>query len=797
MGSGEGTTLHITAVAAATGQAYGLTLGATTLSGNLDLSVANNTNGGGNAPGTLTLGAIGDGNGGFGITTRGPGAVMFAAGNTYSGPTTLASGTLRLADGSPNNIADSPKISIGDAAILDVAGLAGGTLTLGYGGVVQTLAGPATGPATGHVNGNIAVSSGSEISAASSAVLAIGGSLTLQTGARSSFALTSAGADNASALVAAATLVGPGAGNSHTLIFTGTAAVGDYDLYAFNDGAPPAGAFVADTSALAGGDFRYQITASDRRIDLIVSPAASAAAWNGNGSPLDYGDASNWDPQMVPNGAGSMATFGDGTTHTIDAPSVEVTIGGAQAVASLVFDNSQGTNYLLARGGAGAGLTIDNNGQAIGGFTGGSIVVAAIPTSGNPAPVTTIDADLTLADNLTVNVGPGNTLLLGGGAAGAILNEVGGSRNLTITGGGTLTIDRPSTYTGTTRVANATVNVTADGSFGSAGPLVVNGSAGNISIVNLSNRQTVASLSGSVDQGGTVRVAVAAGASLAVTGGSTFGGQLVLAGSGTARGGGTLVKSGSGVFEIDSAPDLGDNSNIQVSGGTLKLALPAGGDLSGSIGTGVVVTLTDAGILELAGAGSALDSGDGETQAAIQNDSLSPGGLHSSGTNEIIGSIDGSGTTWIDAGSDLQAGHIIQGALVIGGDATHPAVVTIAGSVSHGNPSAANSNGFVLAESLLTAEPAANAGLRSADPFAADAVPRGDSPSLGSSAIAGLDSESPAAAVPEPASMRATALGLPRLGPIGLATLARRASEGGGTCNTSPTRKRGRRNVQH
>ena len=57
VGSGGGTTLNLTASTAPVAQSYGLTLGSVSLGGNVTFNVANNTNGG-NALGTLTLGAL-------------------------------------------------------------------------------------------------------------------------------------------------------------------------------------------------------------------------------------------------------------------------------------------------------------------------------------------------------------------------------------------------------------------------------------------------------------------------------------------------------------------------------------------------------------------------------------------------------------------------------------------------------------------------------------------------------------------------------------------------------------------
>ncbi|HEV2972954.1 MAG TPA: MBG domain-containing protein [Pirellulales bacterium] len=82
---------------------------------------------------------------------------------------------------------------------------------------------------------------------------------------------------------------------------------------------------------------------------------------------------------------------------------------------------------------------------------------------------------------------------------------------------------------------------------------------------------------------------------------------------------------------------------------------------------------------------------DGSTVATgnttnITNNSVSPGGVLVTGVNQVVGGIDGSGNVVVNSGASLTANHIIQGSLVIGGDATNPATVTIAASDSSGNP---------------------------------------------------------------------------------------------------------------
>jgi hypothetical protein len=67
------------------------------------------------------------------------------------------------------------------------------------------------------------------------------------------------------------------------------------------------------------------------------------------------------------------------------------------------------------------------------------------------------------------------------------------------------------------------------------------------------------------------------------------------------------------------------------------------------------------------------------------NSSNAPG-IVVSGTHQQVGNIDGSGTTQVNAGSDLSASHIIQDALVIVGDAGNSGLVAIAASDASGNP---------------------------------------------------------------------------------------------------------------
>ncbi len=111
-----------------------------------------------NVSGTLTLAGAVDNNGNLltvfvndamaingllsgtgGLTKSGPGALTLTAPNTFTGPSTLAAGSLVLSGA--GSLADSPQIDVGNGATLDASGVAGGftlaaSQTLSGGGVV-------------------------------------------------------------------------------------------------------------------------------------------------------------------------------------------------------------------------------------------------------------------------------------------------------------------------------------------------------------------------------------------------------------------------------------------------------------------------------------------------------------------------------------------------------------------------------------------------------------------------------------------------------------------------------------
>jgi hypothetical protein len=129
--------------------------------------------------------------------------------------------------------------------------------------------------------------------------------------------------------------------------------------------------------------------------------------------------------------------------------------------------------------------------------------------------------------------------------------------------------------------------------------------------------------------------------------------------------------------------------------------------------------------------------------------------------------LDGSGTTQLSAGSDLTATHIIQSALVIGGTAGRPGLVTIAASDASGNSLI---NLADLASPFAAELPmvvGGELGKLMGDGFSGELATASHAP-LSSSAPTGI------AGVPEPSSLILLAIGSMAVG--GTAVRRRRTS---------------------
>ena len=201
-----------------------------------------------------------------------------------------------------------------------------------------------------------------------------------------------------------------------------------------------------------------------------------------------------------------------------------------------------------------------------------------------------------------------------------------------------------------------------------------------------------------------------------------------------------LTKMGIGTLTLGGVPDLASSTTLNVGAGTLILRVTG----APTIGSGVTASVSSGATLQLAGTVSALSNG--TARVNVTNSSTAAGtGIVVSGTNQVVGAIDGLGSTQVNAGSDLTANHIIQNALIIGGTAGNPSLVTIEASDASGNP-LDQSSGFALAGLLTPSEPFAAVETISADLSSSGGDLAAHAPS--NSAAGGNPS-----AVPEPSTL--------------------------------------------
>jgi autotransporter-associated beta strand protein len=439
-----------------------------------------------------------------------------------------------------------------------------------------------------------------------------------------------------------------------------------------------------------------------------------------------YSDTAKWNSGIAASGAGLSVTFGNGVQNTVNASSVTVTVDGAETAGYLVFNNTNGTGYILGNDGvSGHGIMLDNGG------IGANVSVAAGVTA-----LQQIQAKLVLADDATFDIAQGSSLLISVGGIG----ETGGSqtvhRSITLTGGGTLTIAAPSSYTGTTTVNAGTLAFTGAGTIGT-GPLAINADDGIASAVSFGSSQSLPSLTVVTNGTGLAGVGVASGATVSIP-------------SGTTSIQGTFRKTDSGTFAISGSSALADGSALLITGGTLRFNITSG---SATIGSGVTANVSGTSTLELAGSVSALGTSTAANRTNITTSSTTATLLVSGGKQQV-GGIDGVGITQVNAGASLTANHIVQGALLIGGTSTSAALVTIDPSDASGNPLA--QPGFALAGSLHSEAPFAAGTSSTQSALGTTELPIGiDGIFLGNGHSAGV-----ASVVPEPTSAALCLLGL-------------------------------------
>jgi uncharacterized repeat protein (TIGR03803 family)/autotransporter-associated beta strand protein len=351
---------------------------------------------------------------------------------------------------------------------------------------------------------------------------------------------------------------------------------------------------------------------------------------------------------------------------------------------------------------SGRGVVFGDANYAAGGGPIASTTVTVQATGVSPASVT--------FDNSNISYAVGNA----GGAIG-----ITGATSLVMNGAGLVTLTDVNTYSGGTFFNSGTLNASSLANLGSGGLTFNGGTLQFAAPFDVSTRSVVIGPGGATfdTNQNDVTFANSIGASSH---------PLI------------LTKAGAGTLELDGGLAMGDASALHVSAGSLRFKLTSG---SATVGAGVTATVSDGATLELAGSVSALSSG--SNRVNINSNGSSVPGLLVSGIHQQVGNIDGSGTTQVNGGSDLTANHIVQAALVIGGAAGSPGLVTIDASDSMGNP-------LSIAEAL-SSSPASLGGSAVIAPISEAALP---------AAGESLNSTSGSAALPEPSTFILVAVGV-------------------------------------
>ncbi|MFN9211419.1 MAG: autotransporter-associated beta strand repeat-containing protein [Betaproteobacteria bacterium] len=509
------------------------------------------------------------------LTKSGSGTVTLSGANTYTGTTTVSTGTLALSGS--GSIADSSGLSLGSAgAAFDISNitaatrikvldgvtgssvaLGGKTLDVASGSYAGSIGGSGSltkiGAGTLVLSGANGYSGGTQVQAgtlalAGGSALADGGAVTVATGATLRLdadetvgSLVSAGtvAGSGRTLTAASYTIDGGAveanlgsgaltQRSGTTTLSGSAAAGSVNV---TGGTLRLGAAerLAAGSALAVGGGSFDLGGYTQTLNAVTLAAGSID--NGTLTATSY-EMQSGSVGAVLAGSGGLTKSGSGTvtlsgtnnyTGATTVPGGTLALSGAGSVAESSGVNLAATGTSFDVSGIAASTSI----KSLDGVTGSSVALGS----------KTLDV-----------------------ASGSYAGSIGGSGALVKSGAGTLTLTGTNSYSGGTTLSQGRLVIGADAALGaSGGALLLAGGT----------LQTTADIA----MQRSVQVSAASGI-------DTVSGTLTL-GSGL-TGSGALLKSGSGTLAL-AAPGA-YSGELTLAAGTLAL------EASGALGSGSLRT---------------------------------------------------------------------------------------------------------------------------------------------------------------------------------------------------------------
>jgi fibronectin-binding autotransporter adhesin len=689
--------------------------------------------------------------------TTASGTVVLAAANSFTGGTTINSGTLQLnVQGAwgTGNIADYDTLAFNNSSAISFSQIISGTGALNEIGSgittlnsVNTLSGTTT-ISSGAIKlgvsnalGNSVVSIGVNSSSTTGLLFATGiGNFSIAglSGSKNE-ALTDLGSTAVTLNITGNGLTNTFSGNltglgslnintTGTQILTGTANTygggttitnGTLQVGSgANAGSLPTTGTITDNGALV---FNNNSTTTAVTVSAPITGSGTLTQAGTTTTTLTGAESYTGGTTIA---AGTLQIGTGGSLPTTGGIATSFTpVGGVTTSGTLAFNNSSGMTVATVITGSGnvtqlAGTTILT---AASNYSGGTTITAGALQLGdgtlNNGSVTgaiTNNASLVIADPNSQSVD----------------NTISGTGALTKTGSGAATLTAANSYTGPTTINQGTLSISADNNLGTVstptvGQLTLNG--------------------GTLKTTSTFALSANRGLSVGSNGGTINTDPLPVSF--------TLTIPGQTNFATDAHLNIGvagQNSYVKFTN-TANAA---------NVGTNATVTVAAGSTLELAGTGSALS--DGTTAHGVNvvnNSTAAAGGLYDSSTSpQIVGPISGSGNTVVGASANLTAGSIIQNSLDIG----NGALFTLGTSDSNGNPLAQTSSllgGDSLAGGSNFTSLAGSAGLNATGAS-------GSAPTLG---LGGAGSG--VSAVPEPSSIILTVMA-----GLGLAAMIRRRS---------------------
>jgi fibronectin-binding autotransporter adhesin len=548
--------------------------------------------------GTIADGGIAGGVGGRVVVATPGGAVRFFEANSYTGGTTVSSGTFELSGagslysggavtvngGATFSITGlmGPGTTIGDLSGAGAIALGGKTLTFGTGnstavtgaitgaggGLVKTGAGTVTLGGANSYTGATNVTAGTLLVNGDQA--AATGLTTVASGAT----LGGSGRIGGDVIVADGGTLAPGAGGAGSLAINGNLALGGGSLldYQFGQANNPGGLF--NDLVNVGGDL-----ALDGALNVAITP----------GGAFDIGlyRIVNYSGALTDNGLslGALPAGADVFLQTSVANQVNlINVGGAtlsfwDGAAGPGFNGAVNGGAGVWQGGSGNHSWTDGTGAVNAGYADGAFAIftgaaGAVTIDNSLGAVTAsglqfaVDGYTITGDALTLT-GPQSVIRVGDGTAtgagytatiGAVLT---GGTQLVKTDAGTLTLTGANGYTGGTAINGGTLHITSDANLGAVtGGLSLNGGT----------------LATSADMNSARAVDLAGAGAFRTEPGAT----LTL--SGMVTGAGSLTKSGTGALVLSGTGSYAGATNVTA--GTLLV----NGDYTGATGVTTIAS---------------------------------------------------------------------------------------------------------------------------------------------------------------------------------------------------------------